>query len=152
MRKKSNKFPICESCGQDEHGGRDPDWKPPAVSLKTLKAQLKEAGRACQMEQAALLTEQHNHRKTDETWAAVHKEEIERWQGRVEKLKAEHTEVTANMMRDIAYFKERNGELTRMLDYEERRAAQALEVADNAAAGMACIARVTNRLLKRGAS
>lgn len=127
MKKKSNKFQVCESCGRDAHGGKDPNWKPPAISLKT---QLKEATQALTVERAALLKKQADHRKTGEVW-----------QGRVEKLIAEHTDTVITMRRDLTYFKEQNNELTKRLDYETRLAAQALEVADNSAIGTACIAR-----------
>lgn len=139
MRKKSNKFQVCESCGRDAHGGTDPSWKPPAVSLKT---QLEEASQALTTERSALLKEQADHRKTDEVWAGVLKDK----RIQVQKLVAEHTEIVTRMERDLLYLKEQNKELTKRLDYETRRAAQALEVADNAAIGTACIARITNRL------
>lgn len=143
MKKKSNKFPVCESCGHDELGCKDPNWKPPAISLKT---QLKETTQALTTTRAALLREQADHRKTDEAWAEIVKKEKEMWQGRVQKLIAEHTETVTSMGRDYAYVVEQNKELAKRLDYETRRAAQALEVADNAAIGTACIARITNRL------
>lgn len=139
MRKKSNKFPVCESCGRDEHGGTDPSWKPPAVNLNT---QLEEAIQAMTTERAALLREQADHRKTDEVWAGVLKDE----RIQVQKLVAEHIETVTRMGRDLAYLKEQNNELTKKLDYEMCRAAKALEVADNAAIGTTCIARVANRL------
>lgn len=138
-KKKSNKLRACESCGHDELGCKNPNWKPPAISLKT---QLKEAIQALATEQAALLEEQANHRKTDEVWAGVLKDKRIQMQN----LVAEHTETITSMRRDIVYLKEQNKELTKRLDYETRRAAQALEVADNAAIGTACIARITNRL------
>lgn len=132
MSKKSNKFPVCESCGRDEHGGTNPSWKPPTVSLR---AQLEEAN-------AALLREQSFRAAIQSGWD----KDMEEWRGRVQKLVAEHTDLVTHMGRDITYLKEQNKELTKRLDYEMRRAAQALEVADNAAIGTACIARITNRL------
>lgn len=139
MGKKSSKLPVCESCGRDKHGGTDPNWKPPAVSLK---AQLEEAAQAFAMERAALLKEQA-HRKTDEEWWAgvIKDKRIE-----MQKLVSEHTEAATRMGHDILHLREQNKELTKRLDYETRRAAQALEVADNAAIGTACLARIANRL------
>lgn len=223
MRKKSNKFPVCESCGRDAHGGTDPNWKPPpethadvlrdlvqwwrvdeatsptasddiladiTVGLsgivdravlalggklpkrkKTVNfnareqrdlreacsqkqqskdrkfiADLKKRLEACeaQLEEAnqAFLNEQTDHRRTDEQWNEVFSKEREK----AKKLTAEYDDITKEMRRDVAFLREENKELAKRLDYEQRRAAQALEVADNAAIGTACIARITNRL------
>lgn len=128
MSKKSNKSPVCESCGRDGVGCMSPNWKPPAVSLK---AQLREVSAALSEEQAFRAAIQSGWDK-----------DMEMWQGRIQKLVAEHTDLVTTLGRDLVYFKEQNKELAKRLDYETRRAAQALEVADNAAIGTACIARL----------